>query len=300
MTLSRPAVAATALLIIAASTASPLEPRASAASAYCSSRDGTYTLTPFDAPVPGPGTANGQSTWALSVDDTAAGHKQQITGFGAAVTDATVATFNSLPAEKLDALLATLMTSAGADFSLVRHTIASSDLSADPAYSYADSGPSMGSFGLGDRGAAMAALLARMRGLKDGLTILGSSWSAPGWMKLNGVLAGTTVDNNLDPDYRSSLADYFVRYLQAFASAGASVDAITIQNEPLNSNADYPTMYVFADESADIISQNVAPALKAAGLSTQIWAYDHNTGKPTNQLLMDRLPQAPHTTTQDH
>jgi glucan endo-1,6-beta-glucosidase len=37
-------------------------------------------------------------------------------------------------------------------------------------------------------------------------------------------------------------------------------------------------MYVYADESGVLIRDNVGPALKAAGLDTQIWAYDHNTG----------------------
>lgn len=283
MTLSRSAIAVTALLWISGATASPVEPRASGPSAYCSSSDGTYNLTSFDTPVSGTGNANGQSTWILSVDDTSSGYKQKITGFGAAVTDATVAVFNSLPADKLSELLNTLLTSSGADFSLFRHTIASSDLSADPAYSYDDNGgnvdTSLSGFGLGDRGTAMARLLAQMRSVKSGLTILGSSWSAPGWMKLNNVLDGTTVNNNLNPDYRSSFADYFVTYLKAYADLGAPIDAIAIQNEPLFSTAAYPSMYVYADESGDIINQNVRPALQAAGLNTQIWAYDHNTGK---------------------
>lgn len=282
MTFSLPAILVAALQ---ASAVAAVKPRAtSAATSYCSSEDGTYQLSPFDAPVAGAGDApDGASTWTLSVDDTSSGYKQKITGFGAAVTDATVATFNSLSDDALSTLLDTLMTSSGADFSLVRHTIAASDLSADPAYSYDDNNnqtdTGLAGFGLGDRGTAMAALLAKMRSLKSGLTILGSPWSAPGWMKLNGVLDGTTVNNNLNPDYRDSLADYFVKYLQAYAEAGASVDAITIQNEPLNSQSGYPTMYVYADESGDIISQNVGPALQAAGLSTQVWAYDHNTGK---------------------
>lgn len=268
----------------------PVKPRAtSAATSYCSSEDSTYQLSPFDAPVAGAGDAAGASTWTLSVDDTSSGYKQKITGFGAAVTDATVSTFNSLSDDNLSTLLNTLLTTSGADFSLLRHTIAASDLSADPVYTYDDNNnqtdTSLAGFNLGDRGSAMAALLAKMRSLKSGLTILGSPWSAPGWMKLNGVIDGTTVNNNLNPDYRESLAGYFVKYLQAYAEAGAHVDAITIQNEPLNSQSGYPTMYVYADESGDIISQNVGPALEAAGLSTKVWAYDHNTGEYSNVQL---------------
>lgn len=261
-----------------------LRPRTGAVS-YCSSSDGVYKLSSFDAPVSGTGDSGGISTWALSIDDTSSGYKQKITGFGAAVTDATVAVFNALSDTDKSTLLSTLVTSSGADFSLLRHTIAASDLSADPDYSYDDNSgnadTSLSGFNLGDRGTAMAALLARFRALKSGLTILGSPWTAPGWMKLNGVLDGTTVNNNLNPDYRSDYADYLVKYLQAYSDAGASVDAITIQNEPLNSQSGYPTMYVYADESGDIINENVGPAIASAGLDTKVWAYDHNTGMPT-------------------
>lgn len=253
-----------------------------AAEAYCSSSDSIYRLSRFDSPVQGTGASNGMSMWQLSVDDTPSGYKQKITGFGAAVTDATVTVFNKLSHGERNALLKQLMTSAGVNFSLLRHTIASSDLSGDPAYTYDDNGGktdiSLSSFNLGDRGNAMAVMLKAMKALNPGLIILGSSWSAPGWMKLNRALTGTTVNNNLNPTYASQFAQYFVKYLQAYERVGAHVDAITIQNEPLNSNAGFPTMYIFANESANLIKRNIGPALRNAGLSTQIWAYDHNTG----------------------
>lgn len=279
------AIVAATYPVFAGAAVPHVKPRASSttAAAYCSSSDLAYKLSAVDAPVSGAGDSDGLSTWSLSVTDSSAGHKQTVKGFGAAVTDTTVAVFNDLSSDDLSNLLNTLMTSSGADFSLMRHTIGASDLSPDPAYTYDDNNgevdTSLSGFALGDRGTAMAGLISQMRGVKSGLTLLGSVWSPPGWMKLNGVIDGNTTNNNLNPDYRDALADYFVKYLQAYSDAGASVDAITIQNEPLNSQATYPTMYVYADESGDIISQNVGPALSAAGLSTQVWAYDHNTGK---------------------
>ncbi|KOS20233.1 Endo-1 [Escovopsis weberi] len=66
----------------------------------------------------------------------------------------------------------------GAHFSLMRHTIGASDLSGDTAYTYDHNGgaadPTLAGFDLGDRGRAMASLLARMRGLNADLRILGS------------------------------------------------------------------------------------------------------------------------------
>lgn len=36
-----------------------------------------------------------------------------------------------------------------------------------------------------------------------------------------------------------------------------------------------------ADEAAQVTNENVGPALRSAGLDTEIWAYDHNTDTPS-------------------
>jgi glucosylceramidase len=43
-------------------------------------------------------------------------------------------------------------------------------------------------------------------------------------------------------------------------------------------------MYMFAQESANLIENYIGPAIANAGISTKIWAYDHNTGKQLGQL----------------
>lgn len=266
-----------------------IQRRATTPAAYCSNSDGTYNLSSITAPVEGAGSPGSESTWELSIDDTSSGYKQTITGFGAAVTDATVTSFNSLSGDTLSELLNLLMTSEGANFNLVRHTIGSSDLSADPVYTYDDNGgaadTNLTGFNLGDRGNAMAELLAQMKTLQSGLKVLGTPWSAPGWMKMNAVIDGNTTDNNLNDGYLTSgtgyssqFAEYFVKYIQAYEALGAAIDAITIQNEPLNSQAGYPTMYMYDTEQGDLIQNYVGPALADAELDTAIWAYDHNTG----------------------
>ena len=255
--------------------------RAAAPAAFASSSDGKYQLTAYTAPVEGDGDPGGiTSTWDLTLDDSDAGRRQSVNGFGAAITDATVVNFNLLSADTRSQLLDDLFGPDGLGFSLMRHTIAASDLSAT-GYSYDDSNgadTSLANFGLGDNGTAMAGLISDIRGVRSDLTLLGSVWSPPGWMKLNNVMYGTTENNNLNHDYVDAWAQYFVKYIQAFNAAGANVDAVTIQNEPLNSQSGYPTMYIFADESAGLIQNNLGPALADAGLSTQVWAYDHNTG----------------------
>ncbi|KAH8703069.1 glycoside hydrolase superfamily [Talaromyces proteolyticus] len=260
------------------------------ASAYCSDEK-TYQLDSITAPIRGHGNPGSARTWNLSIDDTESGYKQTIAGFGATVTDATVSSFSTQSNATLKNLLKELMTDAGASFSLMRHTIGSSDLSST-AYTYDDNDgkvdESLSGFALGSQGTAMAQLLSQMKSLNPSLRIVGSSWSAPGWMKLNGALDGNTTNNNLNDGfltsggvgstgYSNAFAQYFVKYIQAYQNFGVDIDAITIQNEPLNSKSGYPTMYVYSNESAHLIGDYVAPALKKAGLETSVWAFDDNT-----------------------
>lgn len=95
------------------------------------------------------------------------------------------------------------------------------------------------------------------------------------------VLTGNANNNMLDPQYYAAYAQYFVKYLQAYKSNGATIDAITLQNEPLNNQGNgHVTMYQSADEATKVTQQYVGPALRNAGFSTKIWAYDHNTDHP--------------------
>ncbi|KAL9096350.1 MAG: hypothetical protein Q9165_001347 [Trypethelium subeluteriae] len=245
-----------------------LKARQSSARAYASSSDLSLALSSYSAPTLNGGNQGSISkTWQLTVDDTNAGKKQAVTGFGAAITDSTVSVFNSLPGSQQSLLLQDLFTSNGVNFNLMRHTLASSDLSAN-AYTYDDANGQVDTgfnyFNLGGSGNAMTAFIAQAKAVQPEFTLLGTPWAPPGWMQLDGVLTGTTVNNNLNHDYVNSYAEYFVRYLQAFESGGAHVDAITIQNEPLNSQSGYPTMYIYADESAGLIQDNVGPALRNA------------------------------------
>jgi len=100
-------------------------------------------------------------------------------------------------------------------------------------------------------------------------------------MKLNHVMIGNTTDNMLNMSYAASYAEYFVKYIQRFAAQGVTVDAITLQNEPLNNASGLPAMYVGAQESTNLIENWVGPALRLAGLNTDIWAYDHNLDVPS-------------------
>jgi glucosylceramidase len=122
-------------------------------------------------------------------------------------------------------------------------------------------------------------MLKEMKRIQPEMVLLGSPWSPPGWMQLDGVIMGSETNNSLDHRYADAFARYFVKYIEAYEKAGAHVDAITLQNEPLANKAGMPSMYIGANESAYLIRNHVGPMLRKAGLDTEIWAFDHNTGK---------------------
>ncbi|KAJ5620399.1 beta-1-6-glucanase [Penicillium lagena] len=276
---------ALSLALPSAALAQPKLSKKGPASSYLTSADGAYNLTSYAAPVLGTGDS---PTWSLAVDDTRSGHKQQMVGFGAAVTDATITVFSALSEAQRSALFTELLTTDGPEavgMSLMRHSIGASDLSSYE-YSYDQTpnnispDPRVANFSLEDPGNHMVNMIAEFKKYNPDLRLLGSVWSPPGWMKNNHVQDGNATDNTFNMKWAGSYAEYFVKYIQAFRKKGVQVDAITIQNEPLNSNPGYPTMYLPANESTAIIQHHVGPSLKSAGLNTEIWAYDHNTDVP--------------------
>jgi glucosylceramidase len=119
------------------------------------------------------------------------------------------------------------------------------------------------------------------------ITILGSPWSAPSWMKTN----GQPKAGSLLPAMYGVYAQYFVRYLRAMAGQGIPIAAITVQNEPLNAN-NTPSMVVTAKEEDRFIATALGPALKKAHLKTKIILYDHNCDRPDYPLEILADPEA--------
>jgi len=150
---------------------------------FASSFDSQLQLSPYTAPIRGNGNSTGYSTWGISVDDTTVGYRQTIDGFGAAITDSTVSTFNTLGPKKKAALMTALFDPVnGINFNLMRHTVGASDLSAY-VYSYDNvttPDPQLKNFNLLDPGRAMAKLITQMRAINSGIKLLGTPWSPPG------------------------------------------------------------------------------------------------------------------------
>jgi glucosylceramidase len=119
------------------------------------------------------------------------------------------------------------------------------------------------------------------------IKILGSPWSAPTWMKTNDKVKSGV----LKPEFYEVYARYFIKYLEAMKKEGITVDAITIQNEPINAN-NTPSMRMSAQEQTEFIKKHLGPELEKAGLKTKIVLFDHNLDRPDYALTVLSDPEA--------
>ncbi|WP_254244989.1 glycoside hydrolase family 30 protein [Hymenobacter sp. BRD67] len=128
-------------------------------------------------------------------------------------------------------------------------------------------------------------MLKQILAVNPNIKILGSPWTAPPWMKQQADAGNPYKGGSLQPQYYAAYAQYFVKYIQGMQAAGIPIDAVTLQNEPLNPYNN-PSMTMQASEQATFIKNNVGPAFKAAGITTKIIAYDHNTDRTDYPLAV--------------
>jgi glucosylceramidase len=227
----------------------------------------------------------------LTVDDTQ--HFQIMDGFGFALTGGSAQLLMRMGVAQRAALLKDLFTRSGDGIgvSYLRVSIGASDMN-ERVYSYDDLPPgetdaAMAKFSLGPDRTDVIPVLKEILAIRPGIKILGSPWSAPAWMKTNDDVKG----GELKPEYYGAFASYFVKYIEAMRAQGIAIDAITVENEPLNPK-NTPSMVMFAKEQAAFIAKNLGPAFEKAGIRTKILLYDHNPDVPSYPLSIMGDPAA--------
>ncbi len=210
---------------------------------------------------------------------------QQMVGFGAAVTDSSAwLIYNKMSAAQRNTLMTNLFSPTnGIGIDFVRVPMGASDFSVTGAYSYDDlpsgqTDPSLAHFSISHDTAYILPVLQQALALNPSLKFMANPWSPPAWMKTNGSMIGSVNGNTgtlIASDY-GPLAQYFVKFIQAYQAQGIPIYAITPQNEPLYAPTNYPGMSWPASGEDNFIKNNLSPALSSAGLSTKILGYDHN------------------------
>jgi glucosylceramidase len=207
---------------------------------------------------------------------------QPIDGFGFALTGGSAMLLNQkLSASQRDSLLHELFSTAenGIGISYLRISVGASDLD-DHVFSYHDlpagqTDPELKKFSIAEDEKNLIPILKQIKAINSEVKIMASPWSAPPWMKDNRLPKG----GSLEKKYYSTYSAYFVKYLQAMAAEGITVDAITIQNEPENPN-NTPSLVMTASEQSEFVRDHLGPAFQKNNITAKIILFDHNADHP--------------------
>lgn len=211
---------------------------------------------------------------------------QEMVGFGASLTDASAWLLqNRLTATQREALLQELFgRDPGIGLSFARVDMGASDFSLRH-YSYDDlpagqTDPDLKHFSIDPDRAETIPILKRALQINRQLTVMASPWSAPGWMKTTGSM----IKGTLLPEAYAPFAEYFRRFVQAYAAEGIPVHAITVQNEPHFEPENYPGMRLDPAARARFVGQYLGPLFARSGIATRILDWDHNWDEPNSPL----------------
>lgn len=211
---------------------------------------------------------------------------QEMDGFGASFTDSAAYLIHQvLDEERRTEVMSKLFhPQDGIGLSFLRNPMGASDY-ARTVYSYNDlpeneTDPELSGFSIAHDEADIIPLLQQALKLNPEIKLMASPWSAPGWMKTSGSM----IAGQLKPEHYQVYADYFVRYIQAFAAHGLPTYAVTAQNEPLYEPQHYPSMLMLPEEQLEFIRRFLKPSFQKHGLGTKILCYDHNWDRPDYAL----------------
>ncbi|MDH7461889.1 glycoside hydrolase family 30 beta sandwich domain-containing protein [Chitinophagaceae bacterium 26-R-25] len=206
---------------------------------------------------------------------------QTIDGFGYCLTGGCAFHLYNMNKADRAALLKELFATDGNNIgvSYLRLSIGASDLDAK-VFSYNDlpageTDTAMQKFSIAPDKQFLIPVLKEILAINPSIKILGSPWSPPTWMKTNNNSKG----GSLKKEYYNAYSKYFVKYIHAMKAEGITIDAVTVQNEPLHPGNN-PSLLMQANEQADFIKQSLGPAFRANNIATKIIVYDHNCDRP--------------------
>ena len=199
---------------------------------------------------------------------------QEMLGFGAAFTDAACYTFNQLPSPAREQLFHELFHPSEMGLSVCRTCIGSSDYSTEVfSYDEGDPDPELKRFSISHDQAYVLPVMRLARQENPDLFLFSSPWSPPGWMKAGGSMLG----GSMRPRNFAAYAQYFLKFLQAYAAAGVPIQAVTVQNEvDTDQDGRMPACSWPQEYEIQFVKDHLGPLLRKHDLATKIWILDHN------------------------
>jgi len=223
------------------------------------------------APLAWTESASSPETVTLHPDST----KQEILGFGAAMTDASCYLLGQQTESARQELLHDFFAPTEMAFNVCRTCIGASDYSLN-AYTFDESDtpdPELKKFSIDHDKAYILPALRDARKMNPELFLFSSPWSPPGWMKSSGTMLGGAMRKHSYEPY----AQYFRKFLDGYQAEGVAIDAVTVQNETdADQDGRMPACLWGQEYEIEFVKSHLGPVLKKAGFKTKIWVLDHN------------------------
>jgi glucosylceramidase len=241
---------------------------------YTAPMDFQYKLTAQpDLIVTQPGNATGT---LFTVDP---GVKYQtIYGMGSSLEETTVYNLRLMSqAKRTEALRLLVDPVNGAGMNLMRVCIGASDFTGRAWYTYDDkpagqTDMSLSGFSIQkDIDYGIIQVIKEALVINPNIKIFASPWSPPAWMKTPETITGGTLKDGM----YTVLAQYYVKFIQAYQTQGIPIYAMTLQNEPGHVTGDMPSMGLSYQQEIEIVKALKAE-LQKNNLTTKLWIHDHN------------------------
>ncbi|XP_032094228.1 lysosomal acid glucosylceramidase-like [Thamnophis elegans] len=198
---------------------------------------------------------------------------QYVKGFGGSLTDSAAINVLRLSYGAQNHLLRSYFSDEGIEYNLLRWPIGCSDFSTRP-YSYGDrcvDDFELKCFELAPEDTKLRIpLLHRiMAHAERPLSLVGSPWTSPGWLRVNNKLEGKSRIKGKPGDrYHKTWARYFIRFLDEYAKNNITFWAVSAQNEPRTLlwlfYKDFPVNIFSPQHQRDFIIKDLGPALAAS------------------------------------
>lgn len=201
--------------------------------------------------------------------------RQEILGFGAAMTDASCYLLSQLSDADREAVMHDLFAPGEMNLNVCRTCIGASDYSRN-AYTFDESAepdPELKKFSIDHDKEYILPVLRQARKANPELFLFSSPWTPPGWMKTGGSMLGGGMRKHSYAPY----ARYFMKFLEAYKAEGIAIDAVTVQNEvDADQDGAMPACQWGQEYEIEFVKSHLGPALRKAGSKTKIWVLDHN------------------------
>jgi glucosylceramidase len=212
-------------------------------------------------------------------------------GFGGAFNEMGWNYLSMLSAEDREAALRLLYGTDGARFVFGRIPIGASDYAMDRYTLDETAGDtSLAGFSIARDMQRLIPFVKAAQAVKSTIRFWASPWTPPTWMKqepfspgnlVSPFDGGTTKD---DDTTLAALAQYFVKFVQAYGQQGIAIEAIAPQNEP-RYTGNYPTCNWPTATYTKFVGQHLGPAVAGAGLSTKIMLGTVNGGGADPEIV---------------